>query len=207
VVELLLAGVTIGAVASLLAAIRAGERDLEVISKAVASASFVAIGVARWEAGGVVESWLVAGLIACAVGDLLLLGSKTFDLGLASFLLGHMAYAVAFASALPPAEWPLLVIAPIAAAAWLVGHRLWPRLGRRRLPVAAYIATISVMVWGALAVVMAGAMGWQIAAGALLFYLSDLAVARQRFVKPEFINRAIGLPLYYAGQILIAFSI
>lgn len=206
-VELVLAGVTAGAVASLLVATRAGERDLEVMSKAVASASFVAIGVVRWEGGAAVDSWLIAGLVACAVGDLLLLGTRTFDLGLVSFLLGHVAYIIAFATSLSPASWPPLVVVPIAVAAWLVGRRLWPRLGNRRLPVAAYIITISVMVWGAVAVVMGGAMGWRIAAGALLFYLSDLAVARQRFVKPEFINRAIGLPLYYAGQVLIAWSI
>jgi hypothetical protein len=43
--------------------------------------------------------------------------------------------------------------------------------------------------------------------GAILFYLSDLAVARHRFVKAEFLNRGIGLPLYYAGQVLIAMAV
>ena len=50
-------------------------------------------------------------------------------------------------------------------------------------------------------------MAWTVAAGALLFYVSDLAVARHRFVKAELLNRAIGLPLYYAGQVLIAMSV
>jgi uncharacterized membrane protein YhhN len=40
--------------------------------------------------------------------------------------------------------------------------------------------------------------------GALLFYVSDLAVARNRFVAPGFANRAWGLPAYYAGQMLLA---
>jgi hypothetical protein len=31
-------------------------------------------------------------------------------------------------------------------------------------------------------------------------------VARQRFVKTGFVNRFIGLPLYYSGQFLLAFS-
>ncbi|HDP24776.1 MAG TPA: lysoplasmalogenase, partial [Deltaproteobacteria bacterium] len=39
------------------------------------------------------------------------------------------------------------------------------------------------------------------------FYISDIFVARNRFVKQEFINRALGLPLYYLGQFLIAFSL
>jgi hypothetical protein len=42
--------------------------------------------------------------------------------------------------------------------------------------------------------------------GALSFYFSDIFVARQRFLKAEFINRLVGLPLYYGGQFLLAFS-
>ena len=43
--------------------------------------------------------------------------------------------------------------------------------------------------------------------GALAFYISDIFVARQRFLKAEFVNRLIGLPLYYSGQFMLAFSI
>jgi hypothetical protein len=43
--------------------------------------------------------------------------------------------------------------------------------------------------------------------GALGFYLSDVFVARNRFIKPEYLNRFIGLPLYYGGQFLLAFSV
>jgi len=39
------------------------------------------------------------------------------------------------------------------------------------------------------------------------FYISDLFVARDRFFKTEFSNRLLGLPLYYAGQFLLAFSV
>jgi hypothetical protein len=40
--------------------------------------------------------------------------------------------------------------------------------------------------------------------GAFSFYLSDIFVARQRFVTPSFFNRLAGLPLYYLGQFLLA---
>jgi len=43
-----------------------------------------------------------------------------------------------------------------------------------------------------------------IRAGAVLFWLSDLAVARDRFVRPGFVNPLVGLPLYYAAQLLLA---
>jgi hypothetical protein len=44
-------------------------------------------------------------------------------------------------------------------------------------------------------------------AGAILFYVSDIFVARQRFVDSNYINRLVGLPLYYVGQFMISFSI
>jgi uncharacterized membrane protein YhhN len=40
--------------------------------------------------------------------------------------------------------------------------------------------------------------------GALAFTASDISVARDRFARHEFLNRAWGLPLYYAAQLLIA---
>ncbi len=102
-------------------------------------------------------------------------------------------------------EWDLRLAAPpflvgLGAAAWL-----WPHLGARRPAVTASIVVISAMVWGAFSV--AFLLGSALAAGAVLFFVSDLTVARHRFVTPEFLNRAIGLPLHYAGQILIALSV
>ena len=46
-----------------------------------------------------------------------------------------------------------------------------------------------------------------LASGAVLFFVSDLAVARDKFVGASFVNRAWGLPAYYAGQLLIAWSL
>jgi uncharacterized membrane protein YhhN len=43
--------------------------------------------------------------------------------------------------------------------------------------------------------------------GALFFYISDLFVARHRFVRAAFENRLAGLSLYYAGQFMLAVSI
>jgi len=43
-----------------------------------------------------------------------------------------------------------------------------------------------------------------VAVGALAFTASDVSVARDRFVRHEFLNRAWGLPLYYAAQVLLA---
>ncbi len=79
------------------------------------------------------------------------------------------------------------------------------------VPVIVYLIVITLMLAGAWAVF--GVPGlettgrWFILIGALCFYLSDLFVARQRFVTEQYLNRLIGLPLYYVGQFLIAFSV
>ena len=208
VIAIVVGAVLAGALVSLLRAIRAGDRALEVVSKTAASLCFVVLGAVRWTAGDAVGSWLLAGLVLCMVGDVLLLGSdRSFDLGLAAFLLGHLAYVGGFRAALPLADWPVLMAVPLAVAGIAVGAWLWPRLGRRGPSVALYIAVISLMVWGGVSTSFSRALPWTAAGGAVLFYLSDLAVARQRFVRPDFVNRAVGLPLYYAGQLLIAITI
>jgi len=205
--DVVLISVTAASVASLLGAIRSQDRTLEVVSKVAASASFVVLGVARWTPENSIGAWLIAGLVLCAAGDVLLLGDRTFDVGLISFLLGHLAYVAGFHTALPLGRWPVLVLVPLALAGAAVLSWLWPRLGRRRVPVAAYVAAITAMVWGGMSSTTASVLPWTAAVGAVLFYLSDLAVARQRFVHASFVNRALGLPLYYAAQILIALTV
>ncbi len=205
--KVILISVIAGALASLLRGVRVGDRGMEVASKTTASLGFVILGAIAWQPDNPVATWLVVGLLLCAAGDVLLIWDRTFDLGLLSFLLGHVAYVVAFHTATPVTEWTRWILLPIALASLGALAWLWPHLGHRRLSVGAYVLVITIMVWGALAVTTGGAMGWKIAVGAVLFYLSDLTVARDRFVQSDFLNRGIGLPMYYAAQILIALSV
>jgi uncharacterized membrane protein YhhN len=201
-----LASIMAGAVISLLRAVRVGDRTQEVFSKTAASVAFVVLGALKLSNGDSVGGWIVAGLALCAVGDVLLLGKRTFDIGLVTFLLGHVCYVAGFHAALPIGRWSLLVLAPVLIASGGAGRWLWPHLGQRRFSVLAYIVVISMMVWGGVSAFAEGALPWTAAAGAVLFYLSDLAVARHRFVQKSFINRAIGLPTYYLGQLLLALT-
>jgi uncharacterized membrane protein YhhN len=74
------------------------------------------------------------------------------------------------------------------------------------VPIYAYVAVISVMVVAGLGSV-SRPDDIEVALGALAFYGSDLAVARERFVQTGFVNRAWGLPLYYGAQLLLAASV
>jgi uncharacterized membrane protein YhhN len=75
----------------------------------------------------------------------------------------------------------------------------------------AYIIVITAMVAGAFTVLgdarLHSTGRFLVIFGAVSFYISDLFVARDRFFKTEFSNRLLGLPLYYAGQFLLAFSV
>jgi uncharacterized membrane protein YhhN len=195
------------AVALLVAGELRGRRTVILATKPVASLAFVLLGVSRFEPGHPYASWVLLALLLCFAGDLLLMLRHGFLPGLVSFLLGHLAYVVAFSVLLLPRSWtPLWAVPPLVisavAATWLSPH-----LGRLRAAVLAYVAVITVMVWGAVAVTAAGRGPWLLAAGAILFYLSDLAVARDRLVLKRFASRAWGLPAYYLGQFLLALTV
>lgn len=151
-------------------------------------------------------------LLFCLGGDVLLaIGSrKAFLSGLVSFLLGHIMYAIAFflvGTTGPPMAVGMVLLFLSAIFTW---RWLAPHLGDMTVPVLAYIVIISIMVCGACGMLGVSTLPWAargtVFAGAILFYLSDLFVARQRFVVSAHLNRAAGLPLYYAAQFLLAFS-
>jgi uncharacterized membrane protein YhhN len=75
-----------------------------------------------------------------------------------------------------------------------------------RVAVSAYVAVITAMVALAVSTVVARG-GANILAGAFMFYFSDLAVARERFIENSFTNKAWGLPLYFGGQLVLALSV
>jgi uncharacterized membrane protein YhhN len=156
---------------------------------------------------------VLCGLILGLAGDVLL-GTRTkacFKAGLVAFLLGHLAYVAAFALYTKPSDWLLPGVLLMWALAIVIFRWLRPHLGDMKIPVAAYVVVITLMMWAAWAMFWAEQLahgGARIALiGAACFYASDLFVARERFVTQGFENRLIGLPLYYTGQFLIAFSV
>lgn len=176
--------------------------------KPLASLGFIGLS---YERGALDHPWgqlAFGSFILCALGDVLLIppDKRAFLAGLFSFLLGHVGFAVAFTSRgldSSPLVWaiPANLVLVVVVLRWL-----WPTLSTRmRLPVLAYIIAISVMVMVAIAT-HAHLASPALLAGAVLFFVSDLFVARNRFVSPDFINRAFGLPLYYGGTLLLAWS-
>jgi uncharacterized membrane protein YhhN len=179
-------------------------------TKPLAAAVYIAIAVAA----GATESaygWAILAALALSWwGDVLLIPKDrpgVFRAGILAFLAGHLAFAVAFVirGVSPGAlviALGLMAIPTVTIHAWLADRVPAELKGA----VVAYITVISVMF--ALAVAThAREPALLIVAGAGLFWLSDLFVARDRFVKPGFVNRLVGLPLYFTAQVLLALSV
>ena len=178
-------------------------------AKPLASAGFIAVAVVGEAAETPYGRWVLVALVLSAVGDVALLSRSTpaFVGGLGSFLLAHLAYVAAFVvrdvEAVPTVAAAVLLVVP----ALLVGRWLLPSVpAPLRAPVVAYIVVISAMVSAAVGTV-AQELSGLIILGAVAFYVSDLFVARDRFVAPGFGNRLWGLPLYYAAQLAFAWSV
>jgi uncharacterized membrane protein YhhN len=195
------------AVAGLLWAERRGSRAGLWVAKPVASLAFIWAGLAAGALETTYGQLVLLGLVLCLLGDLLLIPLErpaVFRAGVFAFLAGHVAYSAAFLTR--PISVAGLVAAAVLLALVLGGVLRWlaPSLPKDMAgTVRAYMVVIGLMSALACGVTAAGGP-WAVAAGALAFTASDVSVARDRFVRHEFVNRAWGLPLYYAAQLLIA---
>jgi uncharacterized membrane protein YhhN len=180
------------------------------VAKPLASTAFIAVALAAGAGESRYGCAVLAGLVLSWLGDVFLIPRgrpQIFLVGVLSFLAGHIAYAVAFI--LRGVDTGALAVATLAAVSVAVVVLRWlgPHVpADMRVAVPAYVFVISVMVVFAAASFAARGNPW-IPLGAIGFYLSDLSVARDRFVMSAFVNRLWGLPLYYAAQVALAWSV
>jgi uncharacterized membrane protein YhhN len=182
-------------------------------TKTVLSSLFILAAVAQPHPIPGYYYLLLVGLIFCLCGDvcLALPRERPFVLGLVAFLVGHLFYICAFFYVSQTNLWAWVGFLLAVFTSSLVFFRLNPYLGTMKLPVFLYVVVITIMVTGAWSVLghssLARSGRIMVFMGALSFYFSDLFVARNRFVKKDPLNRLIGLPMYYTGQFLLAFSV
>ena len=156
---------------------------------------------------------ILAGIILCFGGDMALMfmnkSKKAFKIGLVLFLLGHVAYIIAFTwfSGFHSRDWisgAIMIVLGIAIYSYL-----FPVLGDLKIPVFFYVVIISLMVNRAISVFYGDyftyTQAWLITGGPVLFYISDVILALARFRHTWRYGR-INLAFYYSAQILIALS-
>ena len=200
--------VTAIACVTLVAANLGGESSLALPAKMCASTGFIVLALFCQAMRSTYGRIVLAGLCLSLIGDvcLELEADQWFLYGLAAFLLAHVCYATAFA--VLGIRWSVtrIVAVPTILASGMALLWLLPHLPPAMLiPVWAYVIVITTMValaWGATGAGASSLVG----VGATLFYLSDLSVAAGQFIQPDFPNYVWGLPLYYAGQCLLAMS-
>lgn len=200
---------TIATGVAVLGLVSTGSRRAFLALKPSASIGFIAVALSIGALESTYGRWILAGLVLGAVGDVALLSTRDtpFLIGLSAFLLGHLAYVIALTpTALDSDAVGIVAGLTLSAAVGLLAWR-WIRVGvtgAMRGPVIAYVFVISAMLAAALASAGARTLA---ALGGVLFTASDLGVARERFLVASAWNARIGLPLYYAGQLLFAWSV
>lgn len=187
-------------------------RDIRRVQQVMKPVSSLLFCIMAWQAGAFQSLFgqiMFGGLVACALGDVSLLSRAQawFRAGLFAFLLGHVFFIGAFASldwALPRAvaKAGLLVLVGAGVFRWLRRHA--PQ--DMQLAVGVYVIIILGMVlaafgaWGGGATVL-------LPIAAVMFAVSDIGVARDRFVKQSWLNKLLITPLYYGAQGLFAVSV
>jgi uncharacterized membrane protein YhhN len=155
--------------------------------------------------------WVTLGLVLSLGGDVALMfdSAKAFMTGLVLFLLAHLVYAIAFTvpngfHTVDFITGAILLLAGVVFYAYLL-----PGLGSMKGPVILYILIITLMVNRAVSTFFGDAFtttqAWLITLGAILFWISDMMLAINRFRHPFKANR-LSLVFYYGGQLLIALS-
>jgi len=163
-------------------------------------------------------NWLAVALIFSLAGDIfLMLPIDAFIPGLFSFLLAHMAYVFSFAAGGFRFNLAILIIVIlVGVSSYQIFRQIAAGLARSgqdklKIPVLTYTLVISLMVIMALQTLANN--GWanyralMISAGALLFLLSDVWIAWDRFVESLKWRDLRVMMTYHLGQMLIALGL
>jgi len=158
--------------------------------------------------------WFGIGILFSLAGDMALLAiDRFFAFGLVFFLMAHIAYLIGFNIPFPqtPGVWALGVAVVIGLSAVRLLRRIVAgvRIKRPRLvmPVIIYSTAITLMLLSALLTLFradwAPVPAYLVSLGAILFYISDIILAWNRFVAPIKNSRILNVGIYHLGQITI----
>jgi uncharacterized membrane protein YhhN len=201
--------VTAVAVVVLLVAELRGWKRFAGVAKGVASAAFVGAALVESAVQTTYGRVLLVAFAFSWLGDLLLLSSeqKAFLAGLGSFLLAHVAFAVAFLVWGVDRKAIVVAAAVLAVVAVFLGRWLLPHVSAgMKVPVIAYMTALCTMVALAAGAAWSSPESRFLLPAAIAFFISDISVARGQFVSPGLSNQVWGLPLYYAAQLAFAAS-
>jgi uncharacterized membrane protein YhhN len=160
---------------------------------------------------------ILAALIFSWIGDILLMWNHLFIYGLGAFMMAHICYIIGFRVAqkstirFDQVNFIKIFIynLPIYLAAAFVFYLINSSLGSMKIPVVAYIVVILGMVTTARDRFKKcdPASFWQIFIGAILFFISDGAIAINRFFVEFPESGILIMGTYAVAQLLIVMGI
>jgi uncharacterized membrane protein YhhN len=173
--------------------------------------------ITRPIASTVLTKAVLSALIFSWIGDILLMWSHLFVYGLGAFLIAHVCYIIGFRIAQKsPNRFEhvnfvksFLYNLPIYLAAAFVYYLINPNLGTMKIPVIAYIIVIVSMVATARERFKKcnSASFWQVFIGAILFFISDGAIAISKFFQDFAESGILIMGTYAIAQLLIVMGI
>ena len=186
-----------------------GFRPGRYLCKPLAALAFLWLALVMGATGSSYGTWILAGLVCCLAGDLLLMADneRCFLAGLVAFLCGHLCYCMAFLglgdslTGFAVNTLPALLLL-VFSLRWLMPY-VGPEM---KVPVIAYTVVITLMLLCA-GLTFGQPVAMLTICGAWCFAISDLAVARRQFVNPSPSNGLWGTPLYFGAQMLLAASV
>ena len=182
-------------------------KPVEYVCKPGVMVALIAVALAVHPAVDGRRPWIVLALLLCLAGDVfLMLPADLFVAGLAAFLLGHLAYTVAFhvhgGSPRATLVAALVVLLLDVGAGPPIVRAVRDRSPDLLVPVLAYVVVISAMATSALASGSALA-----GAGALRFLESDGTLAWNRFVQPFRLAPLAVIVTYHLAQAGLVLSL
>lgn len=178
------------------------DRRTECVAKPLTMVLLICTALALDPTDGTARGWFVVALLFSLAGDVfLMLPRDLFVPGLASFLVGHLAYIVGLRYLGTSASGFLAGIVIVGLALPVLGTRIMGAIRRSddpelAVPVLVYIAVISTMV------VAAGASGVAVAlVASVAFYVSDALIAWTRFIADFRHGRLAVMVTYHLAQV------
>lgn len=188
------------------------DRRTQFFFKPLAAFGFVILALQFGALESAYGKYVLAGLIACAAGDVFLLARKSQNLfisGMAAFALGHIIYSFGFmAHGFERHQIfeqrhifymiAMMVMICLSAAIYIISKTERDM----KLPVIIYSVIIKTMC-----VLAALTSKISIILAALLFAVSDYFVGMDRFIDPKKHWAFLITPLYFGAQALFALSV
>jgi len=202
-------------------AVALGKKKLEYFAKPatiVVLITWVLAAAYTTETSSAGLNWFVIGLSFSLLGDVFLLlpPERWFMWGFIAFIMGHVAYIFGF-SVFSLADKTVILAVILGFIIITVGVQIFLRLrvglqisGRDNLivPVGVYSLVISFMLFSAVYSFLnpnwTSSEAYLVSVGALLFYISDILNAWERFVSPFEKGRLKVMVTYHLGQIALA---